>query len=775
MADILSRASPSPQPDELEALRAAKEYAESIVETIHEPLLVLTPELRVKTANPAFCDQFRVSPEETVGRLVYELGNGQWDIPDLRRLLEDVLPEDHVFNDFVVRHEFAELGPRVMLLNGRRLDHVQLVLLGIRDVTEEARVRGALRESEERLRRILDHLPLGVGMLDSDGGWTFKNKVMEGLVSDVMPSRDPGVRPHWRAWDENGELLEPAAWPGERALRGETVHPGMDLLHTAGDGAERWVRVTTAPFLSLEGRIVGAVAAAEDITDVKSAEEKLRESEASLWASKQLLESVIEGSSDLVAAQDTENRYIAFNQAYREAFREVFDVDLEIGSSMVDVLAHQPDAQRHAMDLWAEALRGETVLVTSHFTFPRQGRRWFEMSFGPIRDREGDTVGAVEVARDVTERVRAEKALRESQERFRRSVEGLLHPFGIYSAVRDEGGEIRDFRVDYANKEACRLDGRVREEYVGRTLRELYPGGEADDLVDWYRHVVETGEPSVRRSIPSTPTVPPGTATRYFDISVSPIGDGFAAAWQEVTERVRYEEQLESRVAERTREVRELAQTLSMAEQDERQRLSHLLHDDLQQLLYGVQMKLLLARQAMDREDLEIVRDQADRSLALLDDAIRRTRQLTVDLNPPILEGEGLVEALEWLRTHMRDLHGLEVEIDAPEAVEVPRPELRILLFQITRELLFNTAKHADTDRAAVEVTAGQNDVRVAVRDHGKGFDPAAVSGKRGRRGGLGLLSARERLRMYGGDLEVHSRPGGGVRVVMRAPLTVQG
>lgn len=139
--------------ERVKALREAKVYAESIVETLHEPLLVLTSDLRVKSANPAFYERFRVDPDETVGRRVYQLGNGQWDIPALRKLLEDVLPDDQVFEDFEVEHDFDDIGRRVMLLNARRLDHVQLILLGIRDITERKREEEELREAKRAAER----------------------------------------------------------------------------------------------------------------------------------------------------------------------------------------------------------------------------------------------------------------------------------------------------------------------------------------------------------------------------------------------------------------------------------------------------------------------------------------------------------------------------------------------------------------------------------------------------------------------------------------------
>ena len=133
-----------------EALREAKRYAEYIVETIQEPLLVLTPDLRVKSANPAFYDAFEARPKTTQGQLIYELGNGQWDIPELRTLLGEVLPENGSFSEYLVEHEFETIGYRAMLLNGRRLDGQDLILLSIHDITKQKEAEQAIREAKEK-------------------------------------------------------------------------------------------------------------------------------------------------------------------------------------------------------------------------------------------------------------------------------------------------------------------------------------------------------------------------------------------------------------------------------------------------------------------------------------------------------------------------------------------------------------------------------------------------------------------------------------------------
>ena len=130
------------------AANLSREYAESIINTVREPLIVLDQDLRVVSVSPSFYEVFGVNPEETVGQLIYDLGNKQWDIPKLRNLLEAILPLKTSFDEYEVEHDFANIGHRVMLLNARQIqrgtDKERIILLVVKDITERKKIEAGL-------------------------------------------------------------------------------------------------------------------------------------------------------------------------------------------------------------------------------------------------------------------------------------------------------------------------------------------------------------------------------------------------------------------------------------------------------------------------------------------------------------------------------------------------------------------------------------------------------------------------------------------------------
>jgi two-component system CheB/CheR fusion protein len=140
-----------------EEVTITRDYADAIIRTVRGPLLVLNKDLRIISANEAFYNAFKVAPNDTENRLLYDLGNSQWNIPKLRILLEEILPEKNTIEDFVVEHDFKDIGQKIMLLNARTLqqgpDKTSLILLAIEDITE----RKELEQQKDEFISIASH------------------------------------------------------------------------------------------------------------------------------------------------------------------------------------------------------------------------------------------------------------------------------------------------------------------------------------------------------------------------------------------------------------------------------------------------------------------------------------------------------------------------------------------------------------------------------------------------------------------------------------------
>ena len=228
-------------------------------------------------------------------------------------------------------------------------------------------------------------------------------------------------------------------------------------------------------------------------------------------------------------------------------------------------------------------------------------------------------------------------------------------------------------------------------------------------------------------------------------------------------------ELLERRVEARVAEVRSLVSELTLAEARERHRIAQLLHDELQQELFAVQYALHDALAQAERLD-DKPRARLQEAYTLLRDAIRNSRGLTRDLSPP-LQGEGLVEALHWLTARVHELYKLRITLRAPAALSVLNEGLETLLFAVVRELLFNIVKHAGVDTATVTLTETMDCLVVEVVDRGRGFDPEQVQSGVAKETGLGLESVRKRLQLFGGGLELVSRPGEGTTATLKVPI----
>ncbi|HLH31644.1 MAG TPA: response regulator, partial [Terriglobia bacterium] len=235
---------------------------------------------------------------------------------------------------------------------------------------------------------------------------------------------------------------------------------------------------------------------------------------------------------------------------------------------------------------------------------------------------------------------------------------------------------------------------------------------------------------------------------------------------------------LERRVRDRTAEIearntqlRRLASDLILAEQRAREGLANTLHNHFQQLLYSSAMKVDRAAKRDPKSDQIELLQQARANIS---EAIEAARTLSVDLFSPRLHESGLPVALAWLGQRTQQQYGITVNVTADATANPEEREIRTLIFESVRELLFNAVKHAQVDRVDIDLVLGAGDtIHLHVTDQGVGFDPALVV--HDRHVGFGLFSIQERLALIGGRLDIQSAPGKGARfslIIPRSDLT---
>lgn len=264
-----------------ERVRQERNYAQAIVRTVRTPLVVLNADLRVETASQSFYRDFEVTQKETEGRLIYELGNRQWDISALRQLLEDILPKQTFVVDYEVTHDFENIGTRTMLLSANRLesreDTPELILLNILDVTERERHKIAVQQSEERFRTAMTSVAEGLYTVDTNGLVTYINPAAERMFgwtsAELLGKKMHDATHHHH---EDGSPFPASECAGLQVLQQGIELSEHEDIFIRKDGSFFPVVYSASPLKSGDATI-GLVVAFRDDTERKRAEMELRD------------------------------------------------------------------------------------------------------------------------------------------------------------------------------------------------------------------------------------------------------------------------------------------------------------------------------------------------------------------------------------------------------------------------------------------------------------------------------------------------------------------
>jgi PAS domain S-box-containing protein len=311
------------------------------------------------------------------------------------------------------------------------------------------------------------------------------------------------------------------------------------------------------------------------------------------------------------------------------------------------------------------------------------------------------------------------------------------------------------------NETAAQRLGKSADELVGLCAYDVFPPALAKSRKAQVDRVLRSGA-SVRFE--------DEREGRFFDHSLYPVVDaqGKVAQIAVFVHDVTHRKQAEERIRTYQERIRSLASQLSLAEERERQRIARDLHDRIGQTLAICKIKLGALRASASSTGLA---EPLDEIRELIEQIIRDTRSLTLEISSPILYELGLEPALEWLVEQIQEQYGLLSHFEDDRQPKPLDDGVSVLLFQAVRELLINVAKHAQAHNVKVSIRRDDSNIKITVEDDGNGFDTCDIVSHWSRSAGFGLFSLHERLDHLGGQLEVKSKPGHGTRVTLVAPL----
>jgi len=523
----------------------AREYAESIINTVREPLIVLDQDLRVVTVSRSFYEFFKVKPEETVGQLIYDLGNKQWDIPRLRELLETILPQKTTFDNYEVEHNFSAIGRRIMLLNARQIQRVlgkeRIILLAIEDITERREIEAGLektrkelevikksaaedklQESEEKYRLLAENARDIIWTMDMNLKFTYMSpsvlQIRGYTVEEVLAqSLEEIFTP---------SSLEIASKAFEEELVLESMEPKdlsrmrtLELEHICKDGSTVWVEINVSFIRDTDGQPIGILGVSRDITE-------RRQTEGMLKAERQRLHDILEIMPMMVCLL-TPDYHVAFaNRAFRDEFGEShgrYCYEYCFGKKEPCDFCQTYNVLKTAKPHHWQITTTDNAKVIDLYDFP-------------FTEVDGSSM-ILEVDIDITERQRLQEYLEKERHEFRLIVDSSP----IIMFFKDQEG--RFVRVNKTFAEALKIP---EEEFWGKTVFDLYPAKIAQDMANDDQEVIKLGRPKFN----IIEQYKSASGIRWVQTDKVPILDengvavGLLGFAQDITERKRAEDAL---------------------------------------------------------------------------------------------------------------------------------------------------------------------------------------------------------------------------------------
>lgn len=621
---------------------------------------------------------------------------------------------------------------------------ISVPLLALAAVIQERfRAEEATRRNEERLAMAMTAARMGTWEWDIEANtstWSDETKRMFGLSPN-----DP---------ETSTEEFYSMIHPEDRLLVEQAVNRAVsegspyeaEFRIAQPDGSVRWVRGRGKVLCDEAGKPRRMIGLNADITERKQAEEALRLSEARLARTEDF-------SLVMVTHVGLDGSWLKVPPTLCEL----------LGYTEQELLAGEFKDVTHPEDFEADLSQCQRLIRGEMRSFDLEKRYihkdghtiWVYLNCSVVEDDNGRPIHFVTYIRDITDRKFAEQALLESNERNQAILRAL--PDMMFLQTRD--GDYLDY---YARDHGLLLV--PADAFLGKNVRDILPPELADRIMDCVARVSGKDDTQVLEY-----SLQIGDEERYFEARlVAAEGDKVLSIIRDVTEARRAADALrrgEEKLLESNRQIRALAARLMRAQDSERTRIAHLLHDDVSQNIAALGVTISRLKRKLTSGSSEMVAE-LDRLGQHTNDLTTQIRRLSHQLQPEVLEHLGLVAALESQVAEFGHEEQIAVKIDAQIRRDIPL-EVSVCLYRVAIEGLRNISRHSGANSANISLKEDDTFLVLEVSDLGRGFDVEKAK----RESGIGLASAEERVKLLQGTFEIRSEPQAGTTLIARVPL----
>jgi PAS domain S-box-containing protein len=635
-------------------------------------------------------------------------------------------------------------------------------ILDTEEITQRnAVLEKALQESEHHFREMLDVLPVAIYTTDTEGRLTYFNPSAVEFSGRVPKIGTDHWCVSWKLFSSDGAPMRHDDCPMAKAIKEGHIVDGIEAIAERPDGSRIWFTPFPRPLHDGAGKVVGGINMLFDITERKRVEQ-----------ATSLLAAIVDSSDDAIISKNLDSVITSWNKAAERLFGYTAQ---EVMGKSITLLIPSDRIDEETMIL-EKVRRGDQV---KHFETVRIRKDGvpidISVTVSPVKDSRGCVVGASKVARDITERKRAEQALRESEERFRAIVETtpecvklvaadgtLLHmnPPGlamvgagsseevigksVYSLIAPhDRARFRDF-----NERICRGErGNLEFDIVSLTGSNHHMQTHAAPLRIANGTVVQL---AVTRDI--TDHKRSQEELRRSEERLRELANGLE---KEVSIRTQELEKRNAQVLQRTEQLRELSIRLLRSQDDERRRIARELHDSAGQVITALGMNLAIINQNAT-ENPYLVR-AVEESQQLVQELTKEIRTMSYLLHPPLLDESGLSGALRWYIEGMMQRSGVAITLSISKDFGRIGDDVELAIFRIVQECLTNIHRHSGSKKASIYLLRDAENIVLEIKDEGKGISPGKLAEIQSHRSGVGIAGIRERVLQFGGQMDIES------------------